>query len=183
MKKPNINASTLKIIMRSIIVISICLSVLGFYIVQKSLNTFATEVGAVVSKSTTPSDGLVNSNSLKNEIAKYQTSSDKAGKIAFSSLNFKDEISKYISKYTSLNNISVTDFSYSNTAMTQAVGILATDNVTVTLSGSVNFTDLMQFLKSIESTIPKMQISKINLTRNTDKTLTVAPITIEFYTR
>ena len=188
MKKPNINAATLKTIMRFVIVIIICLLVAGFYFAQESLNSFASEVGITVSKSVNKTSGSSNTNALKNEILNYKTSADKASNITFSSQDYKDKITQYLNKYASLNNISITNFSYTATAGTPiatggSTSGLITNSLSITLANSVDFTNLMQFMKSIEINTPIMQITKINLIRNTDGTIKVEPITIEFYTR
>ena len=188
MKKPNITAATLKIIMRFIIIIIICISAASFYLVQQSLNSFASKVKTVVSKSVNTTSSSSSTNTIKNQISQYKASSDIASGLTFSTGDFKDKITQYLNRFASLNNISVTNLNFQNTTVSPIIisnsaNSLTTNSLTLTLANPVDFTNLMQFMKSIESSTPKMQITKLNIIRNSNGTINVDPITIEFYTR
>lgn len=188
-KKPRIKATTIRSTMSVIIVLTIGLSVLGFYFAQDMLKTFELEVDVVVSKAnlskTTPSQ----SNISLEDINKYQAPYKKALTLATPAQDYQTTITKDLNQYASISGISITDFSFSKTAITTNAtlqnGGISTNQVTIKLSNPVNFTGLMQFLKSIESSAPELQPTGINITSipNSNNTVTIEPLTIEFYTR
>lgn len=188
-KKPRIKATTIHTTMSVAIVMTIGLSVLGFYFAQDMLKTFETEVDSVVSRSTLNKTSSSQTKMSSEDIAKYQAPYKKSLALTTSIQDYQTTITKDLNQYASINGISITDFGFSKTAiMTNATlqnSGISTNQVTIKLSNPVNFTGLMQFLKSIESSAPKLQPTGINITSvpSSDNTVTVEPLTIEFYTR
>lgn len=187
--KPRIKATTIRTTMSAIIVMTIGLSILGFYFAQDMLKTFEVEVDSVVSRSTLNQASSGQTKMSSEDIAKYTAPYNKALSLTTPIQDYKTTITKDLNQYASINGISITDFSFSSTAiMTNATlqnSGISTNQVTIKLSNPVSFTGLMQFLKSIENSAPKLQLMGINLTSipSSDNNVTVEPLIIEFYTR
>jgi len=188
-KKTRIKATTIRTTMSVVIAMTIGLSIFGFYFAQDMLKTFETEVDSVVLKSKLNKPSSSQTKMSEEDIAKYQAPYDIAAGLTTPTQDYQTTITKDLNQYASINSISITDFNFSSTAIMtnttlQSSGI-STNQVTIKLSSPVNFTGLMQFLKSIESSAPKLQLTGINLTSvpGQNNSVTVEPLTIEFYTR
>jgi len=188
-KKPRIKATTIRSTMSVIIVLTIGLSVLGFYFAQDMLKTFELEVDVVISKANINKNTPSQSNISLEDINKYQAPYKKALTLTTPAQDYQTIITKDLNQYASISGISITDFSFSKSAIMTNASLqnsgTSTNQVTIKLNNPVNFTGLMQFFKSIESSAPKLQPTGINITsiQNSNNTVTVEPLTIEFYTR
>jgi hypothetical protein len=189
MKKSKMKATTLRTTLSFIIIIVIGLSALGFYYIQGKLNTYAVSVGQAVSESTA---GGTNTGTIKNiqeEIAEVQAASTKADSITVSSLDYQTQIIKDLNKYASNTGISITDYSFTQATSTatkvQTIPGVGINSITITLGNPIPFDNLIQFLKSIENNLPKMQINGINISHDQTSAdaVTIDPLTIEVYTR
>lgn len=189
MKKSKMKATSLRSSMIVIIVIVIALSTVGFYYAQSLLNTFATSVGQVVSKSTAGGGNAHELVVIQEEIAENQAVADKAGLLLVPSQDYQGQIISDLNKYATNTGISITDYKVPKTAITGAkapvilgVGI---NYLTITLANPVPIASLIQFFKSIETNIPKIQLTGISITQNQGSSInvTVDPITIEVFTK
>lgn len=186
MKKSKMKSTTLRTLMSAIVVITILLAAVGFYYAQDYLRTFAVSISQTVSKSTEGNNNPQAITKLKEEIAEVQVAADKANNIATTVQDYQNQTVKDLNKYASNNGISITDYKFAPLAPSNGlIGIAQTGSITITLSNPITFANLMKFFKSIETNIPKMQITGISLTRDPaskDK-VTVEPLTIDLYVR
>ena len=189
MKKSSIKATSLRSAMSVAVFIIIILSSVGFYYAQNWLNQLAIEIGSTVSESTAGNDDQA-LKQLQDDIAKNQISANKASSIIASNQNYKSLIVEDLNKYTSSTGVSMVKYEWNQsvpagTTALAAIDGVSSDYITITLGNPVTFTNLMQFIKAIESNLPKMQITGINLSRdsNSANAVTVEPITIGVYTK
>ncbi|HZJ34980.1 MAG TPA: hypothetical protein VFD55_03165 [Candidatus Angelobacter sp.] len=189
MKKPNIKAASLRTFMSFIIFIMIGSAIVGFYYAQDWLSKFANEVSSITTtESTKNEDDAQALNQLKNEIATNQTTANKAASMIASTQNYQTQVTQDLDKYASNTGISITDYGFEKPAIAIAplsINGVQQSYVTITLKNPVKFTNLIKFIKSIESNTPKMQLTGVNLNYDpvSDNDVTTEPLVIEVYTR
>jgi hypothetical protein len=172
-----------------IIVLFIGSSAFGFYYVQDKLNTFATSVGQTIAESVVGGTNTQAITKLQAKITEIQPAADKANTLTTSSQDYQNQMVKDLNKYAANTGITITDYNFTVQAPAGAksasIGGAGTGFITISLGNPIPFANLMKFLKSIESNIPKMQISGINLSRSQSpaNSVTVEALTIAVYTR
>jgi hypothetical protein len=190
MSKYSFKPSTLRNMMKSLIIVMIGLSAFGFYYVQGELSTLATSIGDTISQTKLSGADSQIVETFKQEIAEAQQAADKASLLTTSVQNHQSQsITKDLDKYAADTNIKITGYDYTQPTNLSAPkltdGIVAS-YLTITLTNPVPFTNFMQFLRLIESNTPKMQITGISLKHSPGSpadTVTVEPLIIEIYTR
>jgi len=190
MKKSKTKATTLRTFLSVFIIIIIGLSVIGFYYTQDWLNKLAVEIGRTVSDSTAGNSNTQAFKNLQDDIAKNQVSAKKANNIITSSQNYQSQVPQDLNKYASSTGVSIVSYNLTQSATAGVQSSVSINGVqssfiTITLGSPVQFTNLMQFLKAIESNLPKMQLTGINISSvpGSDNTVTIEPLTIEVYTQ
>lgn len=186
MKKSKMKATSLRTIMIAAIIITIILAGVGFYYAQSYLGNFATSITPTISKSTAGNNNPQAIKIIQEEIAKSQTAIDKSNNITSTLADYQNQIAKDLNKYASNNNIVISDYKLSTPI--KALGLadnIQSSTITITLSNPIAFSDLMKFFKSVETNIPKMQITGVNLTRDSGQkdAVKVDPLIIETYIR
>ena len=188
MKKKTLKATSLKNTMVFMIVLIVVASGVGFYYAQDWLDKMATDINQSSTAATSTEDSDAKAlKQIREDIAKNQAIADKASSITLPSGNYKDQISKDINKYAKDNRISIESISVAsspNTSSSTIINGVTSSFVSVTIEGSVTMNDLLQFIKDIETSIPKMQITGINLEKSQHSSdVVVEPIIIEVYTK
>lgn len=186
MKKSKMKATSLRTIMIVTIIMTIILAGIGFYYAQNYLSNFATSVTPTISKSTAGNNNPQAIKRIQEEITKAQTAIDKSNNITSTLTDYQNQIVKDLNKYASNNNMSISDYKFATPAKVPGLAnSIQSNTITITLGNPIAFTDLMQFFKSIETNLPKMQITGVNLTRDPSQkdTVTVDPLIIETYIR
>lgn len=195
MKKQMIKATTLKNIMTTLIVIIVCFSAVGIYFAFDKIDTLAEDIKSEIEKS--PILGVRTDNTqaltqLKNDITKYQPIADKLNSLSITSGNAKSQIMQDINTYASANSIAISNFSFSDQSQTSSPMSMSTPNtslttsqVTITIPNAIEYNNFLKFIKSIETSIPKMQIQNLNISKDqsSPSKIKVEPIKIEIYTR
>jgi hypothetical protein len=189
MSKANTKAASLRTMMVVLIVIIIGLSAFGFYLAQDQLNTLAISTGQTIAKST---DGSISSQgiaNLKEEMVKKQVVISKASNITVPSQDYQSQIIADLTKYATNNGLLITDYNVSNSTITglkaSTTNGVKSNYITITLGNPVPMIGLIKFLKSIESNLPKMQLTGITLKDNPalSGTVNIDPLTIEVFTK
>jgi len=183
--------SALQKLLTTIIVIALLASGAGFYYVQSSLSETATQVGKSISES--ESSGVLNNESLKAQVAEASDASKKALALKIESDDYQNQITSDVKAYAASNNITISNYSFAanSTGAESSETKTPTQNnsssnasaMTMTLSNPVNFNDLMKFLKSLETNIPKIQITNLKIThdKNYKNSVSVDPIIVQGY--
>lgn len=189
MKKLQIKATSLKTTMLVVIFALAVVLVGGFYYAQVWLSDFANSSNVDSSKPKAGALSPAELTQLNSELSSQKPTSIKANKILASLADYKTKIQQDLSIYATNTGVKVTQYdpapsltSKPDVAMIPGV---QSNFVKITLENPVDYTSLIKFIKAIESNLPKMKLTGINITRSdsSDTSVNVDPITIEVYTR
>ena len=186
MKKSRIKATTIRMAMFIALSLIILLTATGFYFAQDWLRNFATKSNQTSSASTVGNNNSQSLQQIQDDIAANQASADKANSMIASSQNYQTQIINDLNKYASTAGVSIVSHkSAQSPASVIKIAGLESGFVTITLANPVPLKNLLQFFKLIEASLPKMQITGIDLTptSSSSDSVTVEPITIGVYTR
>lgn len=191
--KKQLKASSLRSTMAVIIYLMIGLIGVGFYYAQDWLQEEANTVGQIIAQSTAGDGNTQELEKLKAEIAKRQPAAVKANSIMMSSQTWRTEIVQHLNAYAAKAGISITNYDFAKEdasaktiggATPALVGGVQTASINITLNSPIDFASFMKFLEEIENSIPKMQVSGINITRSQgSSSITTQPLTVKVYTR
>jgi len=186
MKKFHFKATTLSIAMTIILLVLGGLIIGGFYYAQdwlRGLSGNSTQSAtSVVTDTTIP-------NQPQNNTTAQDTVSIKSATLVSSKSDYQTKIQQDLNKYASETGVKIKDYGTTsapqNNTTIQLINGVEANYVKVTLENPVTFTNLIKFIKAIETNIPKMKITGINISRsnNSSDLVKVDPITIEVYTR
>lgn len=202
MKKSGMSATTLRTILSIIVIILIGLSAAGFYFGQNWLRTLAVSVSHTIADSKASGNDVQSLKKLQQDLLARQDIIAKANSIVSSSQNYQNQTIQDLDKYATDTGIVILNYNFTPptatasaaptsgaaTATQTASSALGTGStsVTVTLSSPVSYKKLLKFMTAIESNLPKMQISSINLGRvigNNSDSVNTEQITVEVYTQ
>ena len=200
MKHSGMTASKLRVILSVIVILLIGLSAVGFYFGQSWLRTLAVSVSHTIADSKGSGGNVQSLKKLQADLSTRQGIVDKANSIKASSQNYQNQTIQDLDKYAAVTGISISNYSFAPTAAVAApaagTGAAAgtapsapatgSTSVTVTLTSPLAYTKLLKFMSAIESNLPKMQVSSINLGRVTGSdsdSVRTEQLTIEVYTQ
>jgi len=189
MKKSSLKATSLRNFMFISIIVIIIILVIGFYFIQDWMKNEAMTFGQTTSSTTATKDAAA-VKKLQDEITKYQAAATSANALIASSQDYQSQTIQDLKKYASANNIDIDNYSFDQTTSKEVKSSVTINGVksnfiTITLDNSIQLTDLIKFLKSIETNTPKMQLSGINISPvpDTKGLVKVESLTIEIYNR
>ena len=179
MSKLGFKATSLRTVMIFLFVISAVSLVGGFYYAQNTLRDIA-----IKSKSDTPvtGDGISLTDAQK-------AANEKSLNIITSNQDYQTKIIGDINVYASNNNIAIENSGPSQGPASSNLAPLTngvqTNYISVTIKNPVNYTNLIKFIKAIETNIPKIQITSLTINRNADSkdSVNIDPLLLEVYTR
>lgn len=125
---------------------------------------------------------------LQDDVNSHRGDSIKATELVTKSQNYTEIANKDLNKYAADIGISIANFGVSQkpsymTTDVQITGVTP-QFITISFTGPIPYTKLLEFINAIESNIPKMKITGINIENspNQDGSVLVKPIIIEVYT-
>ena len=188
MKLDKINAVNLRIILCVVISTTALFSIFGFYYAQEQLKVLAQEVHDLSSKNTNGYNANGNNQAIQNLVANNQSVSIKANNISTSPQTYANTIKQDLTTYANSTGISISNFTQPAISETQSfktINGLSNNFQTITIKNPVKLTNFLKFLKLIESNLPIMQVTGINITpvKNNNESITVDPLIIQVYTR
>lgn len=187
MKKSSMSPTVLRGLLGTAVVLSIGLAGVGFYFAHGWLAELAVSVSNKVAESSTSGSDLQALSRLQQEIASQQEVATKASSMFTSSQTFQTQAVKDLGIYAAATGITISNFTFGTPATTAvSTGISGLDStITITLTSPVSYTSLLKFMQAIESNLPKMQISSVNLTRieGDSQSVQIDQLTIGVYTR
>jgi hypothetical protein len=189
----------LRIILITLIVLSIALCAVGFWFFRSQLVTYAEEVQAANSVASASSDDIVKLQNLQKQLADDAVAVTRAKNIVADSqyYEYQNQIISDITTYAKKSNVSITGFTFTDsstpasapaatspTAALTPAGLKST-TASITIKNPVAYANILKFIHSIELNLTKMQLSGVSMTGSTTtpNEVTVSPITIEVYTR
>lgn len=184
-----------------------------FYVGRQQLSVIATSVNHANADADASANNLSTLQKLQKTLAANQSVIDRATKLDAASVgyDYQNQILNDLATYGHQTGVTFTgaDFSVA-TAAAPAASVVSpgttqsgaaspatsgapatgaapvkTVTVTVTLDNPVSYTSLLNFIHAIEQNLPKMQIARLNISRDTkDPTkVTVTSFGIEMYTK
>lgn len=188
MKNTKSKSKSLRLVLSILIVIVIGLLTLGFYFAQDWLSTFAHSVGQTMAKSTISVTGAQSLTELQQTLDDKEYIITKLDHLIAPSQNYQSQIIDDLSKYATTNGITITDYNVAspaitNTTTSSTIGV-GLSYITITIGNPVQMASLIKFFKLIETNLPKMQLTGINISGETSSTMvTVDDLTIGVYTK
>ncbi len=189
----------LRVILISLIVLSIALCAVGFWFFRNQLVTYAEEVQTANTVASASSDDIVKLQTLQKQLADDAVAVTRAKNIVADSqyYEYQNQIINDITTYAKKSKVSITGFTFTDSSTPSGASAAKTSQATVaptglksttasiTIKNPVAYTDILKFIHSIELNLTKMQLSGISMTGSTTTPteVTINPITIEVYTR
>lgn len=157
-------------------------SVFGFYNVQSWLLEYSDKVGAVIPQSNEASSIVQLTNKMQSDITKYTPTTNKANAMITAD---QDSVIQKLNNLASSTGVSITNSSFRVADAAEGAGLIGVklNLATISINNPVNYTTLIRFIKAVEGSLPKMQISQINISRVAESSnVNVSSIVIEYYT-
>lgn len=178
MKTKNMSASNLRVILIVVILLMIGLAGVGFYFGQSWLKSLSQSVNQTVAESRTSESQLQSAKTLQADLDARQGVIEKANSLSESAQNYQTQAIKDLDTYATKSGISISNYNFSQAAAATATAVATPgaaaaattsgmNTVTVTLVGPVSYLKLLRFMAFIETNLPKMQVSSVNLGRAT----------------
>ncbi len=187
MNKNHFSASTLRIMLISLIVILLVVLIGGFYFAQNWLLTDATNIKA---KGYNSVSGNLSTNQLANlkiDVNNHKDASTKSNQLFYSKQSYTQDVKKDINEYASRIGITISDISPTSAPTIDAnqtlISGVTAEFFSVTIKNPVQFNQLFEFVKAIESNLPFIKLTGISMDSGSDKNVTVKPMIIEVYTK
>lgn len=185
MKKSKMSATALRRTLGTAIILLILLAGVGFYFAQNWLSTFAVSVSHTVADSKSSGTGLKSLQKLQQELASRQNIITKTDSMFASTSTYQAQAVQDLITYAAQSGLTISDYTFPTTTTSAATASIPTTQVTVTLTSPVSYIGLLKFMTAIESNLPKMQITSINVGRISGDSTSVKidQLTVAVYTR
>jgi len=192
MRENDIKANTLKKIMITIITIMIISSGLGFYFVQNGLKDLTIETNTLMFKAyNNDSKSRSKDNAAPATDSQIIKLADRTMELISQPANFEQKSKSDITKYAqesgiTINSITlVSDDQNNQDGKPPLANGVSSKKMLVSIGSPAPFNGLLKFAKAIETNLPKMQITNMNLSniRANKDSVTIEPITIEVYVK
>jgi TolA-binding protein len=207
MKMPNFTATSLRMTLSiSLFAITILMGVI-FYFADSQLKKTATEVSHTVIDANASQNNVQTLQKIQRELEQNKDTIAQANSIVADSQSYQyqDQIVSDLNQYAGKAGISITNIDFSSTsqtgsgttpdnkAQTTTPGATAaptpagvkTTSVAVTMKNPLGYNNFLQFLRSIEDNLTKMQVQKVSLSKGTggDDDISSDVLTIQVYVR
>lgn len=191
MKNIKLNATKLRIILLVVILVILTISIVSFFFVQQNLYTFAKKINASEQESDSSNITPQKVSKLKAEMSNIQNEILKSSNITIPIENYQTQAINDLKKYANDTGIIIDDdYSFSRpTSLGVSTQLIAgnsqTQPVNITIANPVDYASFIKFLKLVETNLPKMQLTGINVSRvdGSGTQINVEPLIIEVYTR
>lgn len=187
MKKITLKPTILRASMTILIFVILMVLIGGFYFAQDYLRDSI--IGSEIAVSNQTSNNTSQINQPETDTTSQELAKDKMANMIASRDSYGNEIREDLSKYASDSGIVISD--YKTTTAPEYILSSAQINgielsyISVTLKNPVSYDNLLKFIKAIETNLPKLRLTGINITGmgKTGDSLNVEPLIIEAYIR
>lgn len=173
-----------------LIVLIVCLvglASVGFYFGQRGLRSLALIVGQTVADSKAGDDNIQTLKDLQKNLLSRESIVAKANSISADSQNYQNQTIKDLNQYAAYADVTISDYNFASSAPSAVKKTTtASQLVVVTVFSPVSYLKLLKFMAAIETNLPKMQISSVNLGRvegGDGSSVKTDQLTIEVYTK
>lgn len=180
MKNIGLNATTLRIVMFTILALLITGSIGGFIYTYDWLSNLAAEINYAVQQSqTAPVTTLT---------PDQQVISDRIASMGIEASGFRTKIAKDLNTYASIAEVPISSISLTQQPsglVVSPVDKMQPKFLKVVIKNPVRYDSFVKFLKAIETNLPVLRVTGVKITHNKDSgdTIEVDPLTIMVYTR
>lgn len=199
-----LNAVTLRMILSASLLLIIAIAATIVYFANTQLREVATTVSHKEADAEASENAVQTLKQIQSRLKKEENTIARVNSIVADSKSYQyqNQIISDLNDYASKANITITnlDFSASNAATTPATpaapatpdatasqpltGGLKSTSVSVTLANPVDYNNLLRFIRLIEQNLTKMQISKVNVSKEaSSNSVNTETFTIEVYIR
>jgi hypothetical protein len=202
MKRLTISATSLRLAL-SVSLFAITLIASGlFYFVDRKLQSVAVDVSHTLVDESTSRNNIQTLQQIQRELADDKDVIARANSIVADSQSYQyqDQIVSDLNKYAGKSGITITNIDFSDGAGTGSTSTgktqtttpgavvaptgVKTTSVSVTMENPIGYQNFLQFLRSIEDNLTKMQVQKISLSKGTSGDDVASDIlTIQVYVR
>lgn len=204
MKKKQLNASTLKVILTIVFTLIALAGVALFNISKSQLQEFSAEVSKKVVDADASRNNLDTLKKIQTELEEQKEVIERTNSIVADSKSYmyQDQIIADLNDYASRAGINITNLDFS-TGQADASGTPAapapatpgatiapapagvkSSSVSITLQNPVEYNNILRFIKLIEQNLTKMQISNVSLSKDTaGSKVTSDALKIEVYVK
>lgn len=181
-KDAKLNAVNVRTLLIVLLVILVLFITGGFVFFYGQLNGLAQDIH---DSTANVINERAKENSLKQQLTTFQEPLEKAGNITVSADNYSNQVIKDLTFYADKTGVKITGYTTDSTKTSSNIAGVSTQNITATLANPVNYDNFLHFLKLIETNLPKMQITGVNISSIVDSTtlIEVEPLTIRVYTK
>ncbi len=175
-KSSKMSAKTLRGILIFLIFLTIGGSAVGIYFAQKWLLSQAEIISQTVAQSNASGNNNQASAKLQAELASQQSVISKTSLLATPRQDYQSKAIQELDQYAADAGITISNYSFAQAATaatasttTSAASTPANNNpvVTATLTSPVSYQKLLKFMNYVENSLPKMQITSVNISRAT----------------
>ena len=202
------NAVNLRLILSVSLVLFVAVAAMIVYLANTQLREVATIASNKAADATASDDAVFTLERIQKKLNEEKGTIERVNSIVADSQSYQyqNQIISDLNDYASKASITITnlDFSAGNTTASTpgapspalpatpdaaavapaTTGGLKSTSVSVTLANPVNYNNLLRFIRLIEQNLTKMQISKVNLTKEADATeVNTETFTIDVYIR
>ena len=197
-KRRPLTATMLRAILTATMFAILLLGAFGFGFANSKLHDVAIDVSHTTADASASRNNLQNLQKVEKDLKDKAEVVQRANSIIADSQSYQyqNQIITDINDYAAKAGITITNITFSTTTQPTGTTTQPTTPVTptpsgvrsmpvnVTLKNPIDYTSLLRFIKSIEQNLTKMQIAKINLSKDAGKnTVTSDTLTIQVYVR
>ena len=197
MKRHPLTATSLRVILSVSMFIVAAVGGVAFWVANSKLEEYAVEVSHTSADATASRDNLQNLQKIQQELEEDKEVVQRTSSIVADSQSYQyqNQIITDLNDYAAKAGIAITNINFASTttqttpgtptpaAPTTPSGVKSMP-VSITIKNPVDYLNLLKFVNSIEENLTKMQISRINLSKDpTRNSVTSDALTIEVYVR
>jgi hypothetical protein len=185
MKKSKMSAVALRNLLIVLIFLVLGVAGVGFYFAQGTLVAYSKTVSQSIANSHSSGSSIQSLKQLQDSLAAQQVAAIKATSISITNNSYQTQAVKDLGTYATSAGITVSNYGFPQ-AVAAAVSTAGPQtSITVTLSSPLSYTGFLTFLHSIETNLPKMQVSSVNMSRidGASNSVRVDQITVLVYTK
>lgn len=194
----NLDASKLRIILATSIILLIGVSVALFVFFRGQLVSYAEQVRTANTEASVSQSDITMLENLQKELDENSVAVNRTKNIVADSqkYQYQNQIIEDITTYAQKANVGISGYAFTtdsaastgaaagaSSAATPTPSGLKSVGVSINIKSPVNYQSIIRFIHYIESNLTKMQVSGVSLSGDGSSDVTASPITIQVYTR
>jgi uncharacterized protein (UPF0333 family) len=178
MKQSSMKATSLRSLLIFLLILVIAGIAAGFYYGLGRVREYAVEVSHTNADAQAAEQQVGELQRLKATLASSNELVKKANQLFATESSYQSRAIRDVQRYASRANITITDTSFPTGQ--QGSG---SHTLVINLASPTSYVNFIRFLESIESNLPKMQVTGVDISRASGDTISVQNINIQVFTR